>query len=390
LTGLRIRDLFTFVSMRNKSVIMTVSSDLATDNRVHRSCTLLTELGFEVLLLGRHKKDSPAMPLRAYRYKRFRLPFEKGALFYAVLNIRLFLYLLFSKRANLFANDLDTLPAVFLISKIKKVPLIYDSHELFTEVPELIERPKIQNIWLTIERWIFPKLSHTITVNQSIAQLFKQKYQNNVAVVRNVPMQITALHPYSKEELGLPPETKMLIVQGSGLNVDRGIEEAINAMTQITNAVLFLVGSGDIIPKAKKMVTDKALQDKVIFVGRLPYLEMMRYTATADLGLALDKPLSLNYQLALPNKVFDYLQAQTPIVASPLIEIERLIQNYDCGELIQEVKPDSIAQKINQILADQERLKQLQLNCQKAAQIEHWEKDAKVLKEVISAAYGLY
>jgi len=72
---------------------MTVSSDLATDNRVHRSCTLLTELGFEVLLLGRHKKDSPAMPLRAYRYKRFRLPFEKGALFYAVLNIRLFLYL---------------------------------------------------------------------------------------------------------------------------------------------------------------------------------------------------------------------------------------------------------------------------------------------------------
>lgn len=369
---------------------MTVSSDLATDNRVHRSCTLLTELGFEVLLLGRRKKDSPAMPQRAYRYIRFRLPFENGALFYAVLNIRLFIYLLFAKRANLFANDLDTLPAVFLISKIKKVPLIYDSHELFTEVPELIERPKIQKIWLSIERWIFPKLSHTITVNQSIAQIFKQKYKNNVAVVRNVPMQITALNPYSKEELGLPPETKMLIIQGSGLNVDRGIEEAINAMTQITNAVLFLVGSGDIIPKAKKMVADKALQDKVIFVGRLPYLEMMRYTATADLGLALDKPLSLNYQLALPNKVFDYLQAQTPIVASPLIEIERLIQNYDCGELIQEVKPDGIARKINQILADQERLKQLQLNCQKAAQIEHWEKDAKVLKEVISVAFGLH
>lgn len=369
---------------------MTVSSDLATDNRVHRSCTLLTELGFNVEVLGRRKTDSPSMPPRAYRYKRFRLPFEKGALFYAVLNIRLFFYLLFSKRANLFANDLDTLPAAYLISILKKVPLIYDSHELFTEVPELIERPKIQKIWLTIERFILPKLLHTITVNQSIAQIFNQKYKISAAVVRNVPVPITALHPYSKEELGLLPETKMLIIQGSGLNVDRGIEEAISAMTQITNAVLFLVGSGDIIPKAKKMVAEKALHNKVIFVGRLPYSEMMRYTATADLGLALDKPLSLNYQLALPNKVFDYIQAQTPIVASPLIEVERLINNYDCGELIQEVKPSYIAQKINQILADQERLTQLQLNCQHAAQIEHWEKDAKVLKEVISAAYGLH
>lgn len=367
---------------------MTVSSDLVTDNRVHRSCTLLTELGYSVILLGRVKKDSPVMPARAYVFRRFHLPFEKGAMFYATLNVRLFIYLLFSKRANLFANDLDTLPAAFLVSKLKRVPLIYDSHELFTEVPELIERPKIQKIWLSIERWIFPKLAFVITVNASIAQIFKGKYKQDVAVVRNVPMRLTALKPFSKQELGLEPQTKMLIIQGSGLNVDRGIEEAICAMTMIDNAVLFLVGSGDVIPKAKRLVDEKSLQDKVIFVGRLPYSEMMRYTATADLGLAIDKPLSLNYQLALPNKVFDYIQAQTPIIASPLAEIERLVKNYDCGELIQEVDANSIAQKINQILSNQERLIQLQLNCQKAAQIEHWEKDVKVLKEVISAAYG--
>ncbi len=390
MTGLCLRDLFTFVSMQQKSVIMTVSSDLATDNRVHRSCALLTELGFSVLLLGRCKKDSPMMPERTYRYKRFHLSFEKGALFYATLNLRLFIYLLFSKRAHLFANDLDTLPAAYLISKLKNVPLIYDSHELFTEVPELTERPKIRKIWLTIERLIFPKLSHIITVNQSIAQIYITKYKKPVAVVRNVPIQITALKPFTKSELGLSQNTRVLIIQGSGLNMDRGIEEAISAMTLIENAILFIVGSGDVIPKAKNIVREQALQDKVKFIGRLPYLEMMRYTATADLGLALDKPFSLNYQLALPNKVFDYIQAQTPIVASPLIEIERLIKNYDCGELIQEIDAACIAQKINQILSNPERLAKLQLNCQQAAMKEHWGKDAVVLKEVIDAAYATH
>jgi hypothetical protein len=113
--------------MQHKRVLMTVSSDLATDNRVDRSCTLLTELGYNVFLIGRVKKDSPEMPQRVYGYKRMKLLFEKGALFYAVLNFRLFLELLFTKLDYLFANDLDTLPAAFLISKLKRVPLIYDS-----------------------------------------------------------------------------------------------------------------------------------------------------------------------------------------------------------------------------------------------------------------------
>ncbi|MFM8596356.1 MAG: glycosyltransferase [Flavobacteriales bacterium] len=369
---------------------MTVSSDLATDNRVHRSCTLLQELGFEVVLLGRIKKDSPEMPPRSYKYRRFRLPFEKGAFFYAALNARLFMFLLFSKRANLFANDLDTLPAAYLISKIKRLPLVYDSHELFTEVPELVERPRIQKIWLSIEQWIFPNLKHIITVNASIAQIFHEKYKQHVAVVRNVPIQLKALQPYPKNELGLSEHTKMLIIQGSGLNVERGIEEAILAMAMIEDAVLYLVGNGDVIPKAKEMVKSYQLENKIVFVGRLPYHEMMRYTAAADLGLALDKPLSLNYQLALPNKVFDYLQAQTPILASPLIEIERIIQQYDCGELLQNVDPEAIAQKVQQIFSAPERLAQLKENCRKSAQIEHWEKDAGILKEVINAAFGAH
>lgn len=380
---LGLREIPTFVSMEQKRVFVTVSSDLATDNRVHRSCSVLEDLGYQVFLVGRKKKNSPQMPKRTYLYKRLNLVFEKGALFYAALNFRLFFFLLFRKQQFLFANDLDTLPAAFLVSRIKRLPLLYDSHELFTEVPELTDRPTIQKIWLAIEKMLLPHLPEMLTVNYSIAAIFEQKYQLKVGVVRNVPQRIQQLEALDKNKLGLREDQYMLIIQGSGLNVQRGIEEAVLAMEWISNAVLFIVGDGDVLPAVKKMVQENKLTAKVRFIARLPYTELLRYTAAADLGLALDKPLSLNYQLALPNKVFDYIQAGTPILASELIEIKTLILKYDIGKVIIEVKPEKIAEAINALLSDAERLRQLKLNCLNAAEIEHWENDRQVLEAAI-------
>jgi len=119
----------------------------------------------------------------------------------------------------------------------------------------------------------------------------------------------------------------------------------------------------------------------------MPYPELLRYTAAADLGLALDKPLSLNYQLALPNKVFDYIQASTPILASELQEISRLIQTYNCGKVISGSTPKEIAYELNALLSDTERLEQYKINCQKAAQIEHWGKDQEILKQAIRRVF---
>ncbi|MFM6964891.1 MAG: glycosyltransferase, partial [Sphingomonadales bacterium] len=349
--------------------------------------TALIELGFEVHLIGRQKKNSPVLPARGYRTKRIKLRFENGALFYAALNLRLFFMLCWNKQDYLFANDLDTLPAAFLASKIKRKPLLYDSHELFTEVPELIDRPRIQKFWKSIEQRILPQLEEMITVNESIAKIFKAQYKINTSVVRNVPQKLESLNALSRIELGLEAHQKMLIIQGSGLNVQRGIEEAVLAMAQIDNAILYLVGDGDVIPEIKKLVAQQALQNKVRFVPRLPYHELMRFTAAADLGLALDKPLSLNYQLALPNKVFDYIQAGTPILASPLIEIQNIIQQYDCGEILEMVNPACIAKSVMDLINNPDRLAQLKKNCWVAAQQEHWGKDQEILKQVVRRVF---
>ncbi|HRH67104.1 MAG TPA: glycosyltransferase, partial [Bacteroidia bacterium] len=120
------------MSATEKRVILSVISDLASDQRVHRTALALHRKGLKVTLIGRKRRSSPEVGQREYATRRFRLWWETGPLFYAAFNTRLFLYLLVNKADVLVANDLDTLPANYLISKIRGSELYYDSHELFT------------------------------------------------------------------------------------------------------------------------------------------------------------------------------------------------------------------------------------------------------------------
>lgn len=380
----------TFVTMLNQKVIVSVSSDLVTDNRVHRACSVLHDLGMDVLLIGRKKKSSPTLNNRKYQTKRLNLLFEKGPLFYAELNIRLFFVLLFNRKALLYANDLDTLLPNFLVSKLSGTKIIYDSHELFTESPELIHRKRTQGIWLRIEKMIFPKLTHIITVNDSIAQAYKNRYQKDLLVIRNIPTKYHSGKRLSKVELSIPENSFLIIIQGSGLNVERGIEEAVLAMKQLENVTLMLVGDGDVMPVVKELIQIHRLEDKVKIFGRRPYEEMMQFTMHADLGLTLDKPLSKNYEFSLPNKVFDYMHAGTPILASNLVEIERVIRTHQIGTILSEVSPDAIAAAINELKSKPELLMQQKEACRLASEIENWEIERLKLELLIRTVLSNY
>jgi len=368
----------------DKKIIVSVINDLVTDQRVHKTCQTLTGMGFEVLLVGRKLPDSPQMDKRDYAHHRMKLFFTKGAFFYAEYNIRLFFFLLFNNFTLLTSNDLDTLLSNYLISKIKGKPLVYDSHEYFTEVPELVNRPMVQKVWKHIEKWIFPKLNDVFTVNESIADLFEKNYNLRPYVVRNIPFKKTVQTNKSRKELGLPEDKFILILQGSGINVDRGSEEMIEAMEYINNAILLIVGGGDVIGTLKKMAEKPSIKGKVIFKPRQAYNNLMQYTANADLGLTLDKDTNLNYRFSLPNKIFDYIQAGIPVLASNLPEIRKVIEQYGIGYFVPSHQPRQIADKVNKIIKNSKQLNIWKRNLIFAANDLTWEKESKIIKRVYS------
>lgn len=370
----------------HKRALVSVSNDLFSDQRVDKVCNSLTNMGFEVLLVGRQYKDSPLLSQRKYKTKRVRLLFRKGAAFYAEFNIRLFFLLLFIKCDILVSNDLDTLLPNYLISKIRRKKLVYDSHEYFCGVPELIHRPFVQNCWRRIEKLCVPHLSDMITVNQSIADLYDKEYperKNKVRVVRNIPTSEKPLITETRHSLGLSEEKKLLILQGSGINVDRGSEELVAAMEMVDdNALLLIIGKGDAVPALKRQVNEKNLSQKVLFIDRVSPDKLFNYTYHADIGFSLDKDTNINYRFSLPNKIFDYMKAETPVIVSNLPEIAKVVKETEIGLIIADHRPKTIADNINMLLRDEMLLMKFKSNTKIAAKNYTWENEEKVLNDI--------
>jgi glycosyltransferase involved in cell wall biosynthesis len=338
--------------VRKKRIFISVINDLATDQRVRKICWTLYENGYDIVLVGRKLKHSLPVENRPYKVIRMKLLFIKGPAFYALFNIRLFFLLLFSRADILHANDLDTLPANYLVSLLKRKPLVYDTHELFTEVPELTSRPKVQAVWNRIEKSIFPKLKYVLTVNDSIAEIYHQMYGSKVKVVRNLPNRKNTIAKLALSDFGLDSGKKMIILQGAGINIDRGAEELVEAMKLIDGALLVIAGDGDIVPYLKEYVIKENLQDKVVFFSKMPYERLIQLTVLAHCGVTLDKGTNLNYLYSLPNKLFDYIMAGIPVVASDLPEVKKIVSGYRIGLMVDSHEPEHIAMKLKEILFD--------------------------------------
>lgn len=365
-----------------KTAIVIVSNDLSTDQRVHKTCLTLQKCGYWVVELGRLLPES--LPLeRPYFVLRKKLHFRSGPLFYAELNIRFFFYLLSANVDLIFANDLDTLPAAFLAAKIRNKKLIYDTHEYFTETPEITRRPIIKAIWRFIENNTFPYLDNIITVNESIAKLYASQFNKKIHVSRNIPVTYTPNVLKTRKELDLPENKRILILQGTGINIERGAEEAVLAMQYIENAVLLIIGSGDVFPTLKVMVEKYKLQDKVIFKSKMSFNELRQYTLNSDLGLAIDKDSNLNYRFSLPNKLFDFIHSGIPTLSSGLIELKQIIDKYDIGYYIQNHDPKHIAEVINGVFSNEARYNTTKKNTIIAKEELCWEKEEKVLNSLI-------
>jgi len=338
-------------------------------------------MGFEVSVIARSFKNS--LPLDEYSFTATRLKcnFSKGIMQYAEFNFKLFFRLLFCKTDYFLANDLDVLMPNYLMSKLRNKMIFYDTHEYFTGVPELRNSPVKKRIWKFIEDWIFPKLKTVYTVNDSVKNKYQEEYGNDIGVIRNVPLPRKNIVPFSIPENW--KNRQILLLQGAGINEGRGGVELLEVMKCLSEKYLLLfIGSGtqwdEIVQKRKAW----CLQDKVEMIDKLPPAQLQQYTAIADIGFSLDSFEDLNCLYNLPNKIFDYIQAGVPIIATGIPEVKRIIHSYQCGICIDDNRPATIVNAIKKLMENKESYLRFKLNCQIAAKELTWENESAKLIEI--------
>ncbi|WP_462254963.1 glycosyltransferase [Ferruginibacter sp.] len=350
-------------------IFFTVTTDLTYDQRMIRICTSLGNAGYKITLVGRKMKASLPLSSQPFLQKRLFCFFEKGKLFYAEYNIRLFFYLLFKKIDCVGAIDLDTILPGYFISKIKKIKRVYDAHELFCEMKEIVTRPTIYTIWKKIERFTVPKFACGYTVNQPIADEFKKMYDVNYKVIRNIAL---------LREINLTQKKEKFILYQGAVNEGRSFETLIPAMKEV-NCKLIICGDGNFMQQAQQLVTTNNLQNKIIFKGKIKPDELRSITQQAYIGITLfdDKGLSNYYSLA--NRFFDYLHAGIPQLCVSYPVYKEINEKHHIAILVDDISAKNLALQLNNLLENEVVYKELEQNCLKAREDLNWQEEEKKL-----------
>jgi glycosyltransferase involved in cell wall biosynthesis len=358
--------------LERKKIILLATSDINYDQRLQKVSNSLASFGADVLLVGRALTTSVPLQKSSFQQHRVSCFFNKGALFYLEINSRFFFLLMRGKADIVCANDADTLLAVGLASYFKSFELIYDSHEYFTEVPELQSKKVKKAVWSFIERWGIRKSKARYTVNESLASLFSEQHQTKFEVIMNVPFSSSQKIPRAKENI--------LLYQGA-LNQGRGLECLIKAMVKIDGKLL-IAGKGDLQEELLQMVEDLNLRHKVTFLGNLLPEELKIQTLKAKIGINILESHSLNYYYSLANKFFDYMHAGVPSLNMNFPEYQNINDNFEIAMLITSLEESQIVSAVHELLTDQLLYNKLKENCLLAREIYHWEIEAQKLKVI--------
>ena len=332
---------------------MAVSNDLLTDQRVARHIAVLRDAGCEVVTVCR--TDIPV------RYRR-------GWRFYAAFNWRLWRRIRREVRSDrcdvVWANDTDTLLGCWMAvrkrrvdSGERRVKLVMDAHELFPEVPEIVDKPVVKWVWRTIEKWLMPQCDALITVCQSIADYYKDKYGVEMTVVRNLQDCGCQCASARQQDEAVGSRAGYVLLYAGKVNVGRGVDWAIDALEWLPECRLVVAGDGDLLEEMKAYAAQKVWADRVEFTGRLMPEEMAALTAKADVGLVMLEDRGLSYHYALPNRVGAFVQAGVPMVVSDLPEMARVVRTYGVGAVIEGKKgsertnAEALVEAVKRVLA---------------------------------------
>jgi glycosyltransferase involved in cell wall biosynthesis len=251
------------------------------------------------------------------------------------------------------AHDAAMLLPAILGARLTGASVVYDSHELATGVPYR------ERAWAwfvrTLESLLVPRCKAVITVSEGIAERIQQLYGLRAApvVVRNVSdLPLADGRRDLRSRVGLSQDVPLILHQGAAAEA-RGCEGLIVALAQLDEDfhVVFL-GDNDpgMTEKLTSLAREQGVADRVSMLGAVPLDDLLSLTADADVGVALLEDTCENHRLALPNKLFEYIRARVPVVASDLPEMGRVIREREIGSSVDPADPQALAQAIRLVL----------------------------------------
>lgn len=362
-----------------KKIICTVTNDLNFDQRMIRICTSLQMHGYSVTLVGRKRKSSKPLTEKKFQQKRLYCFFDKGKMFYIEYNIRLFFYLLFVSTDIYCAIDLDTILPNLWASILRRKPRVYDAHELFCEMEEIVSRPFIYKIWKSIERYAVPKFPLGYTIGECYAEEFYRMYGVNYEVIRNATV-------FKEKETPKLNIEKYILYQGA-VNEGRSFETLIPAMCHVEGK-LIICGEGNFFEQAKKMVAQFQLENKIEFKGYVEPALLNTYTQNAYVGITLFTNTGKSNYLSMANRFFDYMHHAVPQLCVDFPEYRKVNEKFEIAVLVNDTRIETISTLLNQLLRDEELHDRLKQNCLAASKIYCWQEEEKKLIQFYQTHFG--
>jgi glycosyltransferase involved in cell wall biosynthesis len=372
------------------------------DARVMREATALVTAGYDVTVVDiegdpdvPREEDVEGVHLRHIimpsRYQRTR--FKPFFLVKVARQTRAATRLMSRIPADAYhAHDADALLACYAVARRRHKPLIFDAHDL-PYVDRLFARyPVITRLAVQRLRHITPHCVSIITVSAPVGQEFQRRYGGPTpALVRNMPP-YTPWRPSNRlrEALNLPATARIALYQG-GIQPNRALDRTVlSAKFLSPDIVVVLLGYGPSVEPLRELVEREGLGARVRILPRVPYDELLTWTASADLGLNLLPPdYSPSIRYALPNKVFEYLMAGLPVLSTRLPAVEEVLSAYGVGQTVASMEPAEIGRAVTAMLADPEALTRMHENALGAAHKFCWEVEQQRLVDLYAHLPGV-
>jgi len=254
-------------------------------------------------------------------------------------------------RADIYhAVDLDTLWAAVNAARTVGGKVVYESRELYTELMSLSGRPIVRAFWSILEKKLIRKVDVVVTVNQAIAEEMTKRYRiNPPEIVMNVARSGESIEPIDlRKEFNL--QSKFVLIFQGILRPGQGILRAIELIVYLPEVSLVFIGDGPLRDTIEKRANDLGISNRVRIAGKIEPGRLAHYTSGADAGLILIEPVALNNRLALPQKLFQYISAETPPIVSDLPMLRQIVQEDKLGLVLKDGLPKESAEAVRDFL----------------------------------------